>query len=363
MSANPSRTDPHTAPLTDAPSVAVIGAGLAGLACSNVLTQAGQRVALFDKARGPGGRMSSKRRPEATVDLGAQSFTVRDDAFAAEVARWHRAGLVAEWPNTLYQASPSGWQAHHDGQTRYTGAPRMSAITRHLAETLTAKGASLYSATRITALTQTAAGWELSCQNGNIFGPYTQVVITAPPPQAESLVQPWDNALFSLCKRLPQHSCWAGWAVFETPLPALPDVAPDWQMARAQHPTLRLISRNATKPGREAEPDSVSLIAQLDWSAAHLEEQSDAVAQQLFDALKSLFPAPLAFPRVTDIGAHRWRYSQPAEDAGMPAEGFAIGHDGLALCGDSLRGGRVEDAWLSGYTLAQALLNERGSTV
>jgi predicted NAD/FAD-dependent oxidoreductase len=358
MSADHAFPNPHG----NAPTVAVIGAGLAGLACSGVLTQAGHRVALFDKARRPGGRMSSKRRPDATVDLGAQAFTVRDHDFAAEVERWRDAGCVAPWPNSLYQASPSGWQAHHEGQTRYTGAPRMSAITRHLTETLTAQGATLYSATRITALTKTATGWALTCEDGAVLGPYTQVVITLPPPQAEPLVQPWDNTLLSLCKRLPQRSCWAGWAVFEGPLPALPGVAPDWQMARAQHPALRLISRNHTKPGREAEPESVSLLAQLDWSEAHLEDARDVVAQQLLDALKSLFPAPLAFPKVTDIGAHRWRYSQPAKDADMPAEGFALGREGLALCGDSLRGGRVEDAWLSGYALAQALLEESRST-
>ncbi|MDR5899028.1 FAD-dependent oxidoreductase [Halomonas vilamensis] len=358
MSAN------HVTPPTRAKSstVAVIGAGIAGLACASALTQAGHRVALFDKARGPGGRMSSKRRPAAMLDLGAQAFTVRDNDFAAEVERWHNAGCVAKWPTLIYQASPNGWQTHHDGQTRYTGAPRMSAITRHLAKTLTAQGATFYSGTRITALTKTAAGWELTCENGDVLGPYTQVVISVPPPQAEPLVQPWDNALLAHCKALPQRSCWAGWAVFETPLPALPGVASDWQMARAQHPALRLISRNHTKPGREAEPESVSLIAQLDWSEAHLEDPSDIIAQQLFDALKSLFPAPLAFPKVTDIGAHRWRYSQPAEDADMPADGFIIGHEGLALCGDSLRGGRVEDAWLSGYQLAQALLEEGRST-
>lgn len=39
----------------------------------------------------------------------------------------------------------------------------------------------------------------------------------------------------------------------------------------------------------------------------------------------------------------------------MPDAGFALGHAGLALCGDSLRGGRVEDAWLSGHRLGQRL--------
>lgn len=335
--------------------IAVIGAGIAGLACAKRLSNAGQSVTLFDKARGPGGRMSSKRRPKATLDLGAQAFTVRHADFAAEVERWRDAGCVAKWPNCLYQASPSGWQVHHDGQNRFVGAPRMSAITRHLAESLESQGAALHTQTRITTLNPTTDGWQLKSTTDEVFGPYTHVVISAPPPQAAKLVQEWDNRLFSLCQRLPQRSCWAGWVVFDAPLPALPGEASEWQMARAQHPALRLISRNHTKPGREDAPESVSLIAQLDWSEEHLEEESDAVAQKLFDALRSLYPAPLRWPKIVDMGAHRWRYSQPAENADMPEEGFAIGHDGLSLCGDSLRGGRVEDAWLSGHQLAQAL--------
>ncbi|HSP32258.1 MAG TPA: FAD-dependent oxidoreductase, partial [Halomonas sp.] len=72
-------------PLSENHSVAIIGAGLAGLACGQVLATSGVNVALFDKARGPGGRMSSKRRPNATLDLGAQAFSVRDAVFQREV--------------------------------------------------------------------------------------------------------------------------------------------------------------------------------------------------------------------------------------------------------------------------------------
>lgn len=360
-------------------AIAVIGAGIAGLACAQRLLHAGHSVTLFDKARGPGGRMSSKQRPEATLDLGAQAFTVRHDAFAAEVERWREAGCVAEWPHSLYQAGPSGWQAHHDGQQRFIGAPRMSAITRHMAEAFTAQGGTLHTATRITALGNTDAGWQLESEHDSeyksehdsenesehngTFGPYARVIVTAPPPQAEGLLQPWDTALSSLCQRLPQQGCWAGWAVFDAPLPALPGVDPGWQMARVTHPALRLVTRNNTKPGRGTQPESVSLLAQIEWSDTHLEQQSEWATQQLLDALASLFPSPTVLPALIDSGAHRWRYSQPAEEADMPAEGFAIGHAGLSLCGDSLRGGRVEDAWLSGYQLAQALLDGHRSTL
>ena len=41
--------------------IAVIGAGMAGLSCARHLQEAGCRVTVFDKARGPGGRMSTRR--------------------------------------------------------------------------------------------------------------------------------------------------------------------------------------------------------------------------------------------------------------------------------------------------------------
>ncbi len=41
--------------------VAIIGAGLAGLSCAQALVQAGHQVHVFDKSRGPSGRMSTRR--------------------------------------------------------------------------------------------------------------------------------------------------------------------------------------------------------------------------------------------------------------------------------------------------------------
>ena len=64
---------------------AIIGAGMAGLSCARALIAAGQNVDLFDKGRGPGGRMSTRRMEtpigEIRWDHGAQFFTARDDRF------------------------------------------------------------------------------------------------------------------------------------------------------------------------------------------------------------------------------------------------------------------------------------------
>ncbi len=50
--------------------IAVIGAGVAGLACAVELAAAGHEVAVFEKARGAGGRTSSRRTDHGTFDHG-----------------------------------------------------------------------------------------------------------------------------------------------------------------------------------------------------------------------------------------------------------------------------------------------------
>src|SRR5689334_18811616 len=62
--------------------IAVIGAGMAGIACARTLAQAGHNVSVFDKSRGVAGRMSTRSTTFGTFDHGTQYFTVRDPRFA-----------------------------------------------------------------------------------------------------------------------------------------------------------------------------------------------------------------------------------------------------------------------------------------
>ncbi|KPQ25070.1 MAG: putative NAD/FAD-dependent oxidoreductase [Halomonas sp. HL-48] len=345
-----------TAAQTSSPlKIAIVGAGIAGLACANALAERGINVSLFDKGRGPGGRMSTKRLDQGHLDLGAQAFTARDPAFQDALARWANAGLVARWPTISYQASSNGWQLQHDPHARFTGAPRMSAITRHLADTFqTHDRCTLRLATRIEALKRLPDGWQLTDTAGNTFGAFTHVVFTTPPPQTLPLVADWDNALADACRQRPQRGCWAAWAILEQPLPAPPGGHKDWQMARVDHPALRLVSRNHTKPGREHQPESLSLMAQLDWSDRHLENDPQSVADDLWAAFQLLYPPGTSLPDRVASGAHRWRYAQPSQ---ADDRLYLYSESGLALCGDSFTASRVESAWCSGTLLAQALVD------
>ena len=51
--------------------IAIIGAGLAGLTAARVLSRAGRGVRVFDKSRGTGGRLATRRGDHGTFNHGA----------------------------------------------------------------------------------------------------------------------------------------------------------------------------------------------------------------------------------------------------------------------------------------------------
>jgi hypothetical protein len=60
--------------------VAIVGAGIAGLTAGRALAAAGAAVELFDKRRGRGGHVSTRRRENGAFDHGARRFSARSAA-------------------------------------------------------------------------------------------------------------------------------------------------------------------------------------------------------------------------------------------------------------------------------------------
>ena len=89
---------------------AVVGTGIAGATVAHALAQAGLAVHVFDKARGPGGRLATRRVEwvgrhggDATtrLDHGASGFTASNFGFQKFAGLALQAGYLAKWKPKL----------------------------------------------------------------------------------------------------------------------------------------------------------------------------------------------------------------------------------------------------------------------
>lgn len=313
---------------------AIIGAGLAGLACANRLQAAGQTVEVFEKARGAGGRLSSRHRLNTTFDLGCQQLNAATPEFSQALQLWQK----------------KSWVASHDQQTFY-GLPRMSGLTRQLSKHLT-----LHLSTRIVGLHKKATGWWLEDEQGQQFGPYQQVTLATPVAQAVPLIASHSEALSQQLAFAKHSPCWVAYFV----LPDKLAVARSDAANNAHSSHLRRWTLLNTKPAQQENVQKWVVEASVEWSKKHQDLTSQQVAQKLFalwcnDAALTISKPPLL------LEAHRWLYAFTAQSLGV-----AYLQDltkGLNVCGDYCLANHLnhplsyqaEAAWLSGDKLGQQL--------
>jgi renalase len=310
--------------------IALLGAGLAGLAAARRLHAAGASVRLYDKGRAPGGRVATRRAGAGQFDHGAQYFSARGESFAAAL----REAQAAPWPDA----------------TRFVGTPSMSALPRALAA-----GLNIAFSRQIIGLVRDGTAWRVrhadaaSVRPGQTQtdapveedGPFDTVALTCPAPQAAPLIAAHRADWAGRLAATVAAPCWTVLLRFGERLD-LPDTL------RPEGSAIGWAARDSAKPGREAGAECWVVQASAAWSRANLEAPPEAVTDALLAALAPRLPAP------EFAAAHRWRYALVETPLGEPC--LADPALGLALGGDWCVGPRGEAAWISGEALAEALL-------
>lgn len=320
--------------------IAVIGAGLAGLFAARTLQDHGLDVTVFDKSRGVGGRLATRRAASGVFfDHGAQYFTVRDCRFARYVRSWMETGLVQPWEAKIVEIRDGQVVADKSEHQRYVGAPAMNSIAQHLAAEL-----KLTRETRVKKLLRHDSHWRLLADDGRDLGTYDYVVMNCPPKQVADLL-PTGHSLAEVVAKVEMEPCWTLLVELEKPLEL------DFQAAFIHDSPLGWIAADNSKPGR---PEGLTWImhANADWSERHLEDDADDVLAELLDAFSEATGEHIADP--ITIAAHRWRYAKPKRALDQPCLWDSVTR--LGACGDWCGGPRVEGAFLSGAAMAGSLL-------
>jgi predicted NAD/FAD-dependent oxidoreductase len=299
--------------------IAIIGAGMCGLTCASALAAAGREVVVFDKSRGIGGRLATRRVGDLAFDHGAPHADGDDPAFLDFL------GAIGS-----EMREGAGY-----------GLPGMSGLLKPLAH-----GLDIRAGTEVAGVRRDGDAWTIRLADGREERDFVAALVAIPAPQAQRLLPPDGPVPAAALDAVRMAPVWALLAAFDVRLD-LPDLVEDaGEVARAE--------RQSSRPGRIGSPEADAWVVHFApaFTRACLETERDAVLPLLLDRFAAV-AGPL--PRSGYAAAHRWRFARTevplgAAFLGDPAAGLLVG-------GDWALGPNAVHAWRSGRAMAGALLS------
>jgi renalase len=321
--------------------IAIIGAGISGLTLAQNLKHHAD-VVVYEKARGVGGRMSTRYADPFYFDHGTQCFTARGKAFQDFLKPFMDAGIIAEWSGKVInleigkKETKRLWFEPH-----LVAAPNMNSLCKKLAE-----GLDIRLMVEIAPLPQQQSGaWALQDKQGNVLGEYDWVISTAPPAQTLALFQavlPDETTLHAA----RMQGCYALMIGFNRPWDK------QWIAAKVRDNPIKWISINSSKPGRNKAVTAIVAHSRNSWADEHIDD--DMTEAQKFLLAQFQAVSGIDCESADYISTHRWKYAivEETEKSGFYFEP----NQGIAATSDWASTSRIEEVWLNAKGLADRIV-------
>ena len=298
----------------------IVGAGVCGLTVARGLTRRGQRVAVVDKARRPGGRFSTRPMSGALLDVGPTDLP--GDALAVLRDAEAVAGLDL------------GGFGIHDG--RLTWDRPAGAIAAAWADGLDLR---VGLATHLEREPDGSVTVVLRGAGERVVG--DRIVLTPPAPQVVHLLA---NSGIAVPAALAA-------AAYEPRLVLIAHVADATALARPARASFLSPAASSPVDGGLA----VTLVASAEWSAGVWSQDVVQTEAQLLLELARVYPSA----SVTAAEAKRWRYANPVTGVAAPhlrlddPECVVVAGDAFAAA--DVQAGGFERALRSALSVVSAL--------
>lgn len=321
-------------------SVAIIGAGLAGLTCATALKGLIPSVKVFEKSIFPGGRISRFRAGEYEFNHGAQYFTVNNPLFWNIVSAWQSEGIVRPWDGWIVELE-KGQVSNSDMATQaFVGYPRMQIVAENLAQ-----NCDLTVSCNISELEkQSDGGWRIFNERGDYLGAFDIVIISTTANEVSNLCRGVPS-ISVLADRVDMTVCWSGMFAFE------PRLDLPFDAAHVLNSPLSWISRYQLA-GQQDKFDCWVLHASPEWSQLYAASYRGRVMHALLQSFWEAVDLPEM--KAVSSSVHCWKHAvpiNPINEDSLFDETEAIG-----ACGDWCTAPRIEGAVLSGFSMADRVM-------
>lgn len=328
--------------------MAIIGSGIAGLTLANQLKDC-TKVTVFEKSRGVGGRLATRRATPYCFDHGAQFIKCHNAKFKSFLELMVEKGIIEPWHATFYELEAGHIKSKRiwgDELPHYVGRPSMNALPKYLSQDL-----HIELNTEVLDIKRKNGKWQLAYSSNNDLGIYDWLVLAVPLFQALALL-PELRQVESITSLSPMKACYALMLGIEHSF-ELP-----FDVALVKNSCINLISHNSSKPGRDA-AQALVIHADNEWSDVHIDTDDTWVKAQLLEETCKLLNQDLYSSSY--IGLHRWRYANQSKQSGESY--YLDSASQIGVCGDWFIQGKVESAFLSGYQLSQEIRKKMVVTI
>jgi len=324
---------------------AIVGAGVAGLACARALNEAGAAVTVFEREAFPGGRAATLINGAGPYDHGAQYFTASERPFVDVLDRWLAGGIVQRWPGRIVAFENGSTRDATASAERFVGVPGMRRLGVFMAQAIEVR----YSMP-IARLQPSLDGWHLLVEgrDDDRPGPFDAVLLAMPSPAAATLLAGL-TALAEVAAAVGWDPCWAVTVALAQSSGA------DFEGAFINDdPILGWAALDSAKP-RRGQVDGVAerwvLHARPQWSRRFGELDEPDVLYWMVRAFSARLRRNLI---PLHARAVRWAHATPVN----PLRQLCLWDDAqrLGMAGDWCGVPRIEGAYLSGLALAEAAL-------
>ncbi|MDG1702653.1 MAG: NAD(P)-binding protein [Pseudomonadales bacterium] len=335
------------------PSVAIIGAGLTGLTAAHRLIQAGIECTIFDKSRGVGGRMATRRAEY-------QGATLRFDHGTSYLTHAQASGIA----DVMTPASTAGpnqdqslrhlceaaeltpWSLSSFGQTaNLMSASGINAVGKALAVSLDINlDASIVRADR------DASGnrWQLRTQDALLPETFDLLITATPPVQAANILGPYQGPIMPTLTNIRPRACWTLMLGTQRP-------ASESAMNSQGEVIHRIIPEHSKNRPQPSGLRTYTIQAGREWSQEHAQTDADSVAQAMLRQLKKLGWDSVG---IEHQQIHRWLYAGVVNPADVPC--LTDSGQGLICAGDWCLGNDIDSALASGNAAALQTLKILG---
>lgn len=336
--------------------IGIIGASFSGLIAGTRLAKAGHDVTIIERNRSLGGTLSSVELGGMALDNGQSHFSAETNTFQEFIEELSNNREVREWAREF---------SLYDGEVLLNEDPNATPLPKY-ALTNGMQELASYLSRWVDIKSKTKAGgityigpdrgkkrsWMINLTDINVFE-CDAVIIATPAPEAYGVLQTAQDEtatrrIIRVIDEVFYDDSISLAATYDQP-------SPGWKGIKCEHSILKWIGNESSK--REINDRTGLVMHSTDrFYNQHKKSSDEEVKQHLLEEAASIAGSWVLQPEQTHL--HRWNFFKARNTIDEYFMELEMIDAPLALIGDYFGGTSLENAYLSGYNLAEYWINK-----